>query len=103
MIDPLEMLERTRDAYSFDRYGEEAWLNAISLLSLIYNEAEVEWILYSKYMRWAADRFGTWSGDVDENGEDIGHMILDGEEIIKYTAYNGGITIERDVDGNPEL
>ena len=103
MIDAQAMMERTRDAYSFDHYGEEAWLNAINLLSLIYNEAEVEWILFSKYMRWAADRFGKWVPDEPEDEDSDQHMVLDGEEIIKYTAYNGGITIERDVDGNPEL
>ncbi len=96
MINENALHARTQDAYSFDRYGAEAWMNAIRLLAEVgYDEEDIEWILYSKYMRWAADRFGVWSGDVDEDGEDIGHMMLDGSEIIKYRDYTS-IDIERD-------
>ena len=95
MINENDLHARTQDAYSFDRYGAEAWMNAIRLLIEFYTEEEVEWILRSKYMRWAADRFGVWSGDVDEDGEDIGHMLLDGSEIIQYRDYTS-IDIEED-------
>lgn len=91
MIDDSAMLERTRDAYSFNRYGEEAWMNAIRLLAPLYTEDDVEWILRSKYMRWAADRFGDWSGDPDGDST----KCLDGSEIIKYHDLIG-IDIERD-------
>ena len=92
MIDDNAMLERTRDAYSFDRYGERAWMNAIRLLAPSCTEEEVEWILRSKYMRWAADRFGDWSGDPDKIETT---KCLDGSEIIKYRDQYG-IDIERD-------
>ena len=82
---------RAQDAYSFDRYGAEAWMNAIRLLAPFYTEEEVEWILRSKYMRWAADRFGDWSNPDEEDST----KCLDGSEIIEYRDQYG-IDIERD-------
>lgn len=81
MINENALHARAQDAYSFDRYGAEAWMNAIRLLIELYTEEEVEWILRSKYMRWAADRFGD--------------AILDGSEIIKYRDLFG-IEIEEE-------
>lgn len=94
MINENALHARTQDAYSFDRYGAEAWMNAIRLLAPFYTEEEVEWILYSKYMRWAADRFGVWTGDPNED-DPYGENVLDGSEIIKYRDYTT-IDIERD-------
>ena len=62
MINEDALHARTQDAYSFDRYGAEAWMQAIRLLIELYTEEEVEWILRSKYMRWAADHFHKWVG-----------------------------------------
>lgn len=51
-----EIADRTEDAYSCDRYGNE-WANcAKTLLVRGYTEAETEWVLRSKWMRWAADQ-----------------------------------------------
>jgi len=53
------LAERTSDAYSFDRYGEETWRRAISrFLNLGFTEREIEAIMRSKWTRWAADQCG---------------------------------------------
>jgi ABC-type nitrate/sulfonate/bicarbonate transport system substrate-binding protein len=49
------MEEATKDAYSYDRYGSAKWRKVIRHLLKSYNEKQVELILGSKYMRWAAD------------------------------------------------
>lgn len=87
------LLERTRDAYSFDRYGATAWANAIRLLDAEgYTEDEIEWILCSKYMRWAADHFGVRShAELDDVIE-----TLNGTEIILYGNKWSRIEIEQD-------
>lgn len=47
---------KTRDAFAFDRYGRDQWIAAVQVLvDAGYDDAEVEWILRSKHMRWAAD------------------------------------------------
>jgi hypothetical protein len=51
----LAMAEKTSDAYSFERYGEKSWLANTKFLLAKYTEEQVEWILRSKHMRWAAD------------------------------------------------
>lgn len=91
MIDDNALHKRTQDAYSFDSYGPEAWMNAIRLLAPFYTEEEVEWILRSKYMRWAADEFGARKKNPDDETE----RVLDGTEIIKYRD-KWGIKIEED-------
>lgn len=49
-----EIEERTKDAYSFPRYAN--WLACVRLLlERGYTEKQTEWILRSKWMRWAAD------------------------------------------------
>jgi hypothetical protein len=70
-------------------------MNAIRLLILFYTEEEVEWILRSKYMRWAADRFGVWTPADPADKDSDGHTTLDGSEIIKYRD-QWGIDIEDD-------
>jgi hypothetical protein len=51
-----EIATRTEDAYSADRYGRNEWAAcAMLLLERGYTEAETEWVLRSKHMRWAAD------------------------------------------------
>ena len=94
MINEDALHARTQDAYSFDRYGAEAWMQAIRLLIELYTEEEVEWILRSKYMRWAADRFGVWTGDPEEDDPYVKN-VLDGSEIIKYRDL-WGIEIEEE-------
>lgn len=50
----------TRDAYSYKRYKATAWRVAIGELDKLgFNEFEIETILRSKLMRWAADEFET--------------------------------------------
>lgn len=51
---PAEVVARTRDAYSIDRFG--SWLACARLLrDRGYTALEAEVILRSKIMRWAAD------------------------------------------------
>lgn len=95
MINENALHARTQDAYSFDRYGAEAWMNAIRLLIELYDEEDTEWILRSKYMRWAADRFGKWIPDDPNNEDSDGVIALDGSEIIQYRAYTS-IDIEEE-------
>lgn len=96
MINENALHERTQDAYSFYRYGAEAWMNAIRLLAGVgYTEEEVEWILRSKYMRWAADQFGMWLAELDDPDDPHSDNILDGSEIIKYRDQYG-IDIEQE-------
>lgn len=46
----------TQDAYSRGRYGEKHWKNmTIKLGKEGYTKEETQWILMSKYPRWAAD------------------------------------------------
>lgn len=53
---PEQLLEATRDAYSFRRYGELNWLDACrELLAMGCDAREAEAVLRSKWMRWAAD------------------------------------------------
>ena len=47
---------RTGDAYSAPRYGMASWLACAKLLVRAgLDDDEVEWMLRSKHMRWAAD------------------------------------------------
>lgn len=59
MTKVVELIDVTQDAYSFERYGEEAWLKAICYMKrkgLTRTQTEV--ILRSKHMRWAMDDAG---------------------------------------------
>lgn len=59
------LIERTIDAYSFNRYGRKNWELAIRrLLRIGFSEREIEAILLSKWMRWAADGVSDQYGDV---------------------------------------
>lgn len=50
----------TQDAYSYDRYGINAWTSATKyLLSRGLTDRQVEAFLRSKHTRWAMD----WAGD----------------------------------------
>ena len=75
----IEVLsEDTKDAYSYDRYGKEAWNKSIANLSKIgFSAEEIKWVLESKYMRWVADAF-------QEQNENNESKPLIGNEIIKY-------------------
>lgn len=45
-----------RDAYSHDRYTIAGWMQiALRLAAEGANPAEIDWVLRSKHMRWAAD------------------------------------------------
>lgn len=82
-----DLSEKTSDAYAYDRYGEGAWMHSIVNLSAIgYTLEQIEWILYSKYMRWAADRFGTWAAGEDKSNPSV---TLNGTEIIQYHGIHG--------------
>lgn len=51
-----EVAEKTKDAYSFDRYGKTAWLEcAILFESWGLTAEEIEEQLRHKTMRWTAD------------------------------------------------
>lgn len=49
------LAEKTKDAYSYDRYGKASWLANIKFLLIKFTEEQVEWIMRSKHARWAAD------------------------------------------------
>ena len=93
MLTPSECMQMERDtadAYSFDRYGQDAWLQSIRELSwtLGYDPVQVEWILRSKYMRWAADSF------VQRLADDEVERFT-GKEIVMYHN-KWGIEIEEE-------
>jgi hypothetical protein len=49
-------LVATFDAYSQDRYTSAAWVQiAARLITEGFSDAEVRWVMESKYTRWAAD------------------------------------------------
>lgn len=51
-----QIAERTSDAHSRDRYTDAAWFQIAKRLATEGADADaIEWILRSKYMRWAAD------------------------------------------------
>jgi len=51
-----QVAEKTQDAYSFDRYGEQAWgACCFMLLGQGYTAKDVEAIMRSKWTRWAGD------------------------------------------------
>jgi len=56
------LAEKTKDAYSYDRYGKASWLANIKFLLTKFTEEQVEWIMRSKHARWAADAFETSHG-----------------------------------------
>lgn len=59
------LADKTSDAYSADRYSNN-WIGCIEMLSdRGYNEREIEAILRSKWMRWAADVSGNEYGFCD--------------------------------------
>ena len=54
-----EIVAKTVDAYSVDRFGEHEWVRCISyLLSLSFKMREIEAILFSTHMRHLADIAG---------------------------------------------
>lgn len=62
-IHALEITKNTQDAYSFHRYGENAWFKcARFMLAEGYTVEAVIEVLRSKHMRWAGDRAATCKG-----------------------------------------
>jgi hypothetical protein len=60
---PEQIAYETLDAYSAGRYGNREWVNCAAYLqNLGLSDADVETVLRSKVMRWAADQC--------ENGDD---------------------------------
>ena len=57
----------TQDAYSFSRYGEKSWMANIKFLLTKFAPNQVEWILRSKNMRWAADTYESRSNSIPMN------------------------------------
>jgi hypothetical protein len=58
----------TMDAYSHSRFGEAQWLLCAGLLvdELKFSIEEASWVLFSKWMRWAADTADSDSPQVDD-------------------------------------
>jgi hypothetical protein len=79
-----QLIIETRDAYSFDRFGQDAWRKSIENLSrLNYTYNQIKVILESKYMRWAGDEFAPTTKDKDGYEiEDWGNFT--GEEIALF-------------------
>ena len=58
-IKAFDIVDKTRTAYSFDRYGSEEWAKCVLFLhAQNYSLKAIEYILRSKHMRWASDQFG---------------------------------------------
>ena len=54
---PAQIAFETRDAYSASRYGNREWVNCAAYLQgLGLTDDDVETVLRSKVMRWAADQ-----------------------------------------------
>jgi len=55
----LDLVAKTSDAYSYDRYGEDEWENITRLLvKKGHPRKEILAVLRSKHMRWSADGLG---------------------------------------------
>jgi hypothetical protein len=68
------LLDRTRDAYSFDTYGESGWRGAIAMLVRRgYDDRQIEAILRSKWTRWAGDMSNKPHGR--NNGADLARFL----------------------------
>jgi len=55
-------MSASEEAYSRERYGENKWRHSIQKLLIHFTPNQVEWILKSKHMRWAADMSETSRG-----------------------------------------
>lgn len=85
----LALSQKTADAYSYDVY--RSWNSvARALLGRGYSMREVETIMRSKWMRWAAD---SWKGGSSENVP--ARAIL--EYIDKDIARRGADRVARDL------
>lgn len=85
------ILEKTRDSFSFKKYGEKNWVDVIRwLLSEGYNQDEISEILRSKLMRYAADKsnkssdvnlkdFKIFNKESSPNGKSQVEYFLDSE------------------------
>ena len=90
-IQALEITKNTRDAYSFDRYGEKHWFKvARFLIAEGYTIEAVIEILRSKHMRWAADR--------NKNGQSGSYTLF-----RKYYYTNQGWDYARSVTGKMDI
>jgi hypothetical protein len=70
------IVQETKEAYSFERYGLDAWIQSIkNLYALGHTKKMIVKILYHKVMRWAADSFAEVKMGVEQ---------CDGNEILKY-------------------
>lgn len=59
------VFQKTKDAYSFNRYAKSAWRGAIQYLrSIGLSDRQIEAVLRSKHMRWAADNSSAEYGQV---------------------------------------
>ena len=56
------LMDATVDSYSRGRYGEGKWRKSIVQLLIHFTPNQVQWILDSKHMRWAADSNETSRG-----------------------------------------
>lgn len=84
-----QVAARTQDAYSRDWYTDAGWLGvARRLAEEGLNATEIEWVLRSKHMRWAADYVSR------------SHSVR-AADFIAYTLENGGFEkLARDVRNN---
>ena len=77
------LMNKTEDAYSRERYGNQLWRTSIKYLLKYYNTKQVEWILRSKHMRWAADAYENNKG-INKQTIQLWHkegkLTLDGYE-----------------------
>ncbi len=66
VIRATEMAARTSNAYKYDGYGQEQWILIILfMMSYKVDEAQIEWILRSKHMRWAGDVSSSGNEDLE--------------------------------------
>lgn len=68
------LVDMTKGSWSFDRYGEREWRRTVRLLiDRGLDDREIEAVLRSKWMRWAAD-----------NCADTIHFKPRGEDVIRF-------------------
>ncbi len=90
------LAEKTKDAYSAERYGKKCWLAQTKFLLIHFTEEQVEWILRSKHMRWAADKFETARGVPLKTMEKwYADGSLDSDDEMPGNAFHAAATLKR--------
>ena len=81
------LVEKTENAYSFNRYGESNWRECIKMLAdKGLNADEIEAVMCSKWTRWAGDMSNNPYGNV--TAQDLAKYIRQCEPNLKATIHS---------------